>query len=467
MNLDELKSNLNLAWNLLEENHENQNDFPILKSNDPNEIRDSLNSQFPERELPYDNLLQEFEAQILPFLNKNTDVRFGAYITGSGNRISAIAEFIKGFFNQNGLKWNNSPIASELEQLVIQWIAQFVKLPQFNKGILTSGGSMSNLMALHFALAAKFPAREHEGFYSEKPFTVYCSDQTHSSIDRAMVFLGLGRNNLRKIKVNDSYQIDVLALREAIQKDINDGLQPLALVGNAGTTNTGSIDDLSALAEVAMEFELWYHVDGAYGLPAIRIDSLKNQFSGIEKADSIIINPHKWMYVTFEASCVLLKEIPQAIHFSPDYLFTEDPGVRWESSEHTIELSKEFRALKIWFTMKYYGAQKLTEFVEQDIDMTNYLSEQMSQVKNIEVEPHHPLSIVCFRWVNPDLSVEENEALNIQAVRLIESRGEIFITGTKLNGKTHLRVYYGNPERTKSDVDSMVSEIVAVFEELI
>ncbi len=467
MNLKETKVHLDQTWEVLERAVGGSDKSPILRSNDPDFIKKALQTDFPSMEDSFEKVLNEFESQILPFLNLNTDTRFGAYITGSGNKISALAEFVKAFFNQNGLKWNNSPIASELEQLVIQWIAEFVQLPEFNKGILTSGGSMSNLMGIHFALASRFPNREMNGFYGEKPFIIYCSNQTHSSVDRAMVFLGLGRSYLRKIDVNDQFEIKTDKLKEAIRKDISDGLQPLMIIGNAGTTNTGSIDDLQTLAEIAKEFNLWYHVDGAYGLPAKRLAHLKTEFSGIEHADSIIINPHKWMYVTFEASCVLLKEIPQAIHFSPDYLFTEDPGLRWESSEHTIELSKEFRALKIWFTMKYYGAKQLTDFVELDIEMINYLAELLENEENVVVEPHHPLSILCFRWSDPNLSEEENESINIAAVRSIETRGNIFITGTKLHGKTYLRVYYGNPERTKQDVEFMVEEINTVFAKLI
>ncbi|MEP5611863.1 MAG: pyridoxal-dependent decarboxylase [Cyclobacteriaceae bacterium] len=467
MNLEETKCNLDLTWEVVKKAEHEFAGKPILGSNNPEEIKAALDLGFPSTPQGFNHILSDFESQILPFLNRNTDVRFGAYITGSGSRISALAEFIKAFFNQNGLKWNNSPITSELEQLVIQWISEFVDLPAFKKGILTSGGSMSNLMAIHFALASKFPGREMKGLYAEKPFTIYCSNQTHSSVDRAMVFLGLGREFLRKIDVNEQYEIDVEKLREVIQSDVDRGLQPLMLIGNAGTTNTGSLDDLVSLAAVAKAFDLWYHVDGAYGLPARRLPELREKFNGIEHADSITINPHKWMYVTFEASCVLLKKIPAAINFSPDYLFTEDPGLRWESSEHTIELSKEFRALKIWFTMKYYGAAQLTDFVKHDIELIAYLADQLKKRTNFEVERHHPLSILCFRWIDNTKSEQELEKININAVRQVESNGEIFITGTKLGGKTYLRVYYGNPDRTEADVEHMISKIDKVFEQVL
>jgi aromatic-L-amino-acid decarboxylase len=458
MDLLKLKRYLDKTWELLEKSE--QEGYQVLRTNDPSLVKGLLDFNLPLSNETFDQLIIDFENEILPSLNRNTAPAFGAYITGSGNRVAAIAEFIKAFYNQNGLKWNNSPIASELEQLVIQWIAEFCLLSDHKRGVITSGGSMSNLLGIHFALADKYPNRENEGLANAPTFTIYCSSQTHSSVDRAMVFLGLGRNQLRKIGVNEQFEIDLNALRVEIERDISLGNTPLMIIGNAGTTNTGSIDDLSGLADIASQFGLWYHVDGAYGLPARRISELTSEFEGIDKADSVVINPHKWMYVPFEASCILLRKIPQAIHFSPDYLFTENPGERWESSTHTIELSKEFRALKIWFTMKYFGVNKLTEFVRKDIAMTNHLSVRLSLIPNVVVEPHHPLSILCFRYQDDRNTDEENELINIAAIRMIESQGKIFITGTRLNGKTFLRVYYGNPERTKKDVESMV-KIVA------
>lgn len=455
---EDFKEYLDQTWKVLSKQHPEK----VLGSNDPSVVRENLSFDFPESGQSFESILTDFENQVEPFLNRNDSSQFGAYITGSGNKIAAFAEFIKAWFNQNGLKWNNSPIASELEQLVIKWVAEFVKLPEHSRGFLTSGGSMSNLMALHLALASRFPERETEGLGSQK-FTVYCSNQTHSSIDRAMVFLGLGRDQLRKIDINDSFQIQTDLLRKAIQEDIENGLTPLAVIGNAGTTNTGSLDDFEALAGICQEFGIWFHVDGAYGLPAVRLPELEHRFKGVGKADSVIINPHKWMYVPFEASCVLVKDIPQAIHFSPDYLFTENPGERWESSTHTIELSKEFRSLKVWFTMKYFGAEGITSFVEKDIRQIELLAQKLSEIPHIEVEPEHALSILCFRYFNPAKSEEENERINIEAVRRIETEGNIFITGTRLRGSTYLRVYFGNPERTDDDVERMVEVIRVVL----
>lgn len=465
MHQKELKSAIDKTIALLLDWENRQKETPILRTNDPSEVKLKVNHSLPEEPISFEELLSDLEKEVLPFLNRNTNPRFAAYITGSGNMVSSIAEFIKAYYNQNGLKWNNSPIASEMEQLVIRWVADFVGLKDHQKGVLTSGGSMSNLMCIHLALAAKYPDREMKGLSALPPVAIYCSDQTHSSIERALVFLGLGRNSLRKIKVNESFQIDLDSLKEALNLDVQAGIQPFMLIGNAGTTNTGSIDDLNGLADIAQKYDMWYHVDGAYGLPARRVNSLASHFYGVEQADSVIINPHKWMYVPFEASCVLVKTIPKAINFEPDYLQKQNNALRWESSQHTIELSKEFRALKVWFTIKYYGAEQLTNFVKHDIDLTHYFGEILQAEEHIEVEPNHPLSIICFRWNDPDMSPADNEVINQSAVQRIENEGKIFITGTKLQGQTYLRAYFGNPNRTKKDVEYMRDVVMELLQQ--
>ncbi|MEM7299035.1 MAG: pyridoxal-dependent decarboxylase, partial [Bacteroidota bacterium] len=227
-----LKSYLDQVWNVIDSNRLEAN-TPILQSNNPEEVKASLNTSFPTQPQPFQDLLQDFEKEVLPFLNYNTSPNFGAYITGSGNPIGPFAEFIKAFYNQNGLKWNNSPISSELEQLVIQWIAEYCLLPYHSQGVLTSGGSMSNLLAIHFALADRYPDREMAGLQEAPKFTIYCSNQTHSSVDRAMVFLGLGRNHLRKIGVNAQFQLDINELKSTIEKDVAEGFTPFMIIGKA------------------------------------------------------------------------------------------------------------------------------------------------------------------------------------------------------------------------------------------
>ncbi|MBV7268697.1 pyridoxal phosphate-dependent decarboxylase family protein [Winogradskyella luteola] len=433
----------------------------ITHSKDLNKLINQINKQLPKRPLDYDSLINDFKHQIIPLLNQNTSPNYAAYITGSSTEIGAIAEFIKGYYNQNGLKWINSPITSELEKLVVKWISEFILLPNFNHGMLTTGGSMSNLLAIHFSLANAYPNREYNGIPSDK-IKVYSSDQTHSSVERAMVFLGLGRNSLVKISTDKSYKVNTEELEKRIKSDKASGYTPLIIIGNAGTTNTGAIDNLLELSKISNKYNTWFHIDGAYGLPAIRLKKLRARFHGASFADSITVNPHKWMYVPFEASCLLLKKIPIAINFTPDYLDDFSSEQRM-ISDQTIELTKEFRALKIWLTLKYYGADQISQFIENDIFLINYLSKKLKILDFVEIHPESELSILCFRFISENLNETQTERLNILSLKLIKENRSIFFTGTRLNNKVYMRIFFGNPNRKKKDVKFMLKKIIEVY----
>lgn len=463
MKLHELQRHLNEVISLLAKNEDDlKRGGKVLQSNSVQEVRGKLSESLPIKPLEFSTVLEDFSDKVLPFINHNTSPLYSAYITGSGSKIGAIAEFIKGYFNQNGLKWNNSPVAAEMEKLVIKWIADFLGLSNFHHGVLLSGGSMSNFMAIHFAITNALKNREQKGLMDTGPVAVYCSEEAHSSIERAMVFLGLGRQSLRKVPVDRECRIEVNQLAQVIKKDIEQNIKPIMIIGTAGTTNTGSVDDLLALGEMAKKYKLWYHVDGAYGIPAIRSPLYQKLFDGAHLADSVTINPHKWMYVPFEASCILVKEFPQAFTFSPNYLLTEGEEERWESSQHTVELSKEFRALKIWFTLKYYGADKISSFIEHDIYIKDVLLNLLDERPHFEVHPAAPLSIVCFRVVSPSLNKADLNDLNLEILRRTEKRGNIFLTGTSIKGTRYLRFCFIHPERKKEDLLFMINEIETV-----
>lgn len=450
MTNDELRHNILSTLKVLFERSETKRSLQKT----PSELKEELFDSLPEHASGFEEVLIELEEKVIPHLNQNTDPSYAAYITGSGHRISVIADVVKAYFNQNSLKWNNSPIASELEQLVLKWTADFLGVSDFRKGVLTGSGSMSNFLAIHFALAHHFPDREEQGLPKDVQPVVFCSAETHSSVERAMVFLGLGRASLQKIPVNEGFQIDIDGLEESLNQ-LQPEQKPIMLIGNAGSTNTGSVDDLRALAAIARKHGMWYHVDGAYGLPAARVDTLKHHFTGFEEADSITVNHHKWLFVNFEASCVLVRDFPNTFTFNPAYLTDFEAG-RWESSSQTVDLSKEFRALKIWFTFKYLGAERISEYISHDVQMTQYFAAELEKTGIFEVEPTHPLSIVCFRVNLKGMTGEENRQLTRKTIEAIEKDNRIFLTGTRLHGEPYIRAYFGNPERTQADVDYMV-----------
>ncbi len=437
--------------------NEDCNNEKVLDLKDSHAVRASMDEVLPIHGTTIEQVFSKFENSIVPNLNRNTDKKYGAFITGSGTHISIVAEAVKARYNQNMLKWINSPAANELEAIVIDWIAEFLFARQIKYGMLTSGGSMSNFLALHFALSEHYPERATSGVGNHQ-FKIYCSTESHSSIPRAAVFLGLGRSCVSAIPVDEHQRIVVRELESTIKDDIEKGFTPLAVIGNAGTTNTGAIDSLTELGQIAQKYNAWFHVDGAYGLPAIRIERLKHKFDGVEMADSISINPHKWLFVNFESSAILLKEEPRDIHENPEYLEDiVDTGN--ETAKHTIELTKEFRALKVWFTLKYFGVEKIVSFIENDIAMANYFSDQLKGTGSFETIKQE-LSIVCFRYYSTDCSDRQLDEINNALLKKITVEGKVFVTGTKLRGRSYLRIYFGNPNRTEVDVDEVVQVIL-------
>ena len=430
---------------------------PLLRSHTPEAVQATLASNLPEQGQALDQVIEGLVAELLPHANYNPNPNYAAYITGSGNKAAALAELAKSFLNQNGLKWNSSPIAAELERLVLQWIAEFLNLPHHAEGFLTSCGSTANYYALHFALARAVPDFQTQGLRQAPPLAIYQSDQTHSSVVRAAYFLGLGTEALRTIPTGADHRMDLRALESQLEADRQAGIIPLALVANAGSTNTGVVDDLQGMAKLAQHYGAWYHVDGAYGLPARGVAEFASFFAGAELADSVTINPHKWLYVPFEVSTVLLREAPPVFQGTPSYLKDLTAVQRHDLSTATIELSKEFRALKVWFTFRYYGAERLREAIRHDVALIQHVAHRLEASQEFEVLGPHPLSILCFRLALPEFMPQEEKNRRNQAfLAHLQAEGHLFMIGTEIFGKYCLRLCFVSLTRTEADANGMV-----------
>ena len=428
---------------------------PVLNYASPQTIKAFVKGAWEPEGQPLKEILADFEQQVLPYCNFNPHPNYMAYITGGANPAGALAEYAKGFLNQNGLKWNSSPISVALEELVCQWVGNFINYPH-KLGIITSGGSMSNYLALDLALANRFPERKKKGLYGQPPFVVYVSEQGHSSVDRAVDKLGLGTDFLRKIPVNRNFEMIPDLLNQAMERDITQGLTPLAVVATLGTTNTGATDPVRSIAAIAGQYNTWLHVDGAYGAPAAALEKFHDTASALPQADSLAVNPHKWLYVPFEASMVLLKNEPIRDPDVPDYL-RDMQDDRKDLSAHTIELSKEFRSLKIWMTLKYFGQQAMKDAIQHDLNMTALLAQKLQQETSYRVLAPYPMSVLCFRYENQKYTAQQLETMNQNILQTTEQEGKVFLTGTRLHGKTALRTCFINLFRTKDDITYLVN----------
>ena len=436
---------------------ENLRNKKIYHNKTPKEISKIFQISKNNKETKPEQVLNILKKNLINTSNFNPSPNYYGYITGGGNQIGMLAEFIKSALNQNNLKWHSAPANTEIEKIVIKWIAEFIGYNNKCGGVLVSGGSVANL--LNIAVMRKIKGNKKinkKGIYKNKIMRVYVSSEAHSSIDKAMDILGLGSDNLIKIKTSKDFKIDLDSLEENIQKDIKGNYQPIGIIGIAGTTNTGSIDPLKELGAIAKKFKLWYMIDAAYGGPASKVKKTKKLFKGIEDADSLLINPHKWLFVPFEVACVMVKNkkhLKQTFSLVPEYLRGGiEKNDREDLMNYSIQLSKDFKALKVWMTIKTYGTKNLKKAIENDIKMAEYAYELVYK-SNDFIPIHKPeLSIFCFQYLPKNKNVSA-DLINKKIINLIEEDGRVFLSGTVIKKENVLRINCTNHRRKKSDID--------------
>jgi glutamate/tyrosine decarboxylase-like PLP-dependent enzyme len=334
-------------------------------------------------------------------------------------------------------------------------------------GAMVSGGSEANLAGLTVArniFFKKFDIKR-KGLFGVKPFTVYCSTETHNCVDKSLSLIGIGTDHLRRVKTQNDLTIDVEALENQIKADIEQGFQPFCIVGNAGTVNTGAIDDLNALADIAQKYHLWLHIDGAYGGLASSLPSLKAKYAGLERADSVALDFHKWLYQPFEIGCVLVRNwgiMRDTYYKEADYLATElqeNANARLEFNEHYFQLSRNAKAFKAWMSVKAYGFDRIQQMIQKDIDLTNYLIKLVEESSDFELKSKADLAVACFRYKGNLTAEEEITALNQQLIPALEADGRVFITSTKLNGEFVLRACIINHRKTEQSIEYLLDTI--------
>jgi glutamate/tyrosine decarboxylase-like PLP-dependent enzyme len=376
--------------------------------------------------------------------------RFFGYVLGSGEPVGALGELLAAALNQNVTSWRSSPAAATIEQTVIGWLADAVGCAGFT-GSLCGGGSSANLMALAMAREARAPANEA----GARPCAVYASSQAHMSIPKAVALLGIGRSNLRLIDVDDGLRMRVDALEGAIRADRERGILPVAIVATAGTVATGAIDPVPALARVARREDLWFHVDGAYGgLASLAEPAL---FAGLDEADSLSLDAHKWLYQPLECGCLLFRDpgaARSAFSHSGDYVRIMNEGERESFAffDETLELSRRFRALKLWISLRYHGRAAFREAIDQDLRRARLLAEMIRSEPELEILGEGPLSAVCFGHRRSD-----NEAI----LRRVIQRGRVYLSNATVRDRFALRACFVNHRTQEEDVAAIVSEVLA------
>lgn len=435
----------------------------------PEDVRARLQTGLPEEPTPLDDVYAEYQQDVASFPMGNIHPRFWGWYMGASNFTGALGDFLAAIDGTNLGAGNTG--AARVEQQVVDWLKEIVGFPKSASGTLTSGGSVANLVAHTVIrnLAAGYDVRK-EGIAGLKiPLRFYASDQVHSCHQKALEILGLGAKALVEIASDDRQRMRLDALEAAIAEDRANGLQPACVIGTAGTTSTGAIDDLDAIADLCEREGLWFHVDGCIGGVLRLAPDHAHLVAGIERAGSVAVDPHKWLHTPFEAGAVLIKD-PEA-HFATfemhgPYTQLQERGTLAGKflADYGLELSRGFKALKIWMAFKEQGSAKFGRLIDKDISLARYLAARVEAHPRLELFAPVDLNIVCFRCIASDEDV--SKSLNTEIMLRLQERGLAVPSDTTVQGKHGLRCAFNNHRTRREDIDGFLEDVLQILEEI-
>jgi len=438
---------------------EHVGEYPVLPKIAPGDVRAQLPEKPPEQGEPLDALLGDYRRLIEPNVTHWNHPGFLAYfaITGSGPGI--LGEALAAGLNVNAMLWKTGPAPTELEETVTDWLRQMMGLPPQFRGHINDTASISSLLAIaaarHRVRDGDVRTRGMAGRVDLPPLTVYASEHAHSSIDKAVITLGLGHENLRKVPVDAAFRMNVAALDTAIAADRRTGRIPIAVVATAGTTSTTSVDPLVDVAKIARREKLWLHVDAAYAGAAAICPEYRQLMTGLEEADSIVVNPHKWLFTPVDCSVLLLREpdaLKAAFALTPEYLKTsEGAGGATNLMDYGPQLGRRFRALKLWFVIRAFGVDGLRERIRAHCALAREFAQWVEKEPGFELCAPLPFSTVCFRAVPPG-TPEEQDAFNERLLGSVNGEGPVFLSHTRLRDRFVLRLAIGNVRTAREHV---------------
>lgn len=432
---------------------DNIREYPVLANVKPGELMDRLPGAAPEQGESMDSVLEDFRRLIIPAVTHWNHPRFVAYFAISASEPGILGEMLTAALNANGMVWKTCPALTELEQVTLGWLRQWIGLPPEFFGIIYDTASMSTLHAIAAAREMADPGARTRGCRGD--LVMYISEHANLSVEKAGITLGLGQDNIRKIAVDEAFRMDIAELREAMASDRRAGKKPFCIVPTVGTTSTSSIDPVNAICDVAQEFGAWVHVDAAYGGGAAVVPELQHILAGSERAHSLVMNPHKWLFTPIDLSAFYTREpeiLRRAFSLVPEYLKTAEDPRAVNFMDYGVQLGRRFRALKLWFVMRYFGHARIAEIIRTHIRYAQELAALIRAHPDFELTAPVPFSLICFRYRGSD---EDNRAL----LERVNASGKAFLSHTALNGRMVLRLAIGNIATTWEDL-SEVWELV-------
>jgi len=436
---------------------ENIEKYPVKSQVKPGEIFSKIPDVPPLNPEPFSDLMKDFDEIIMPGITHWQSPNFFAYFPANTSPPSILAEMIISTVSAQCMIWETSPAATELEEKMMIWLRDLIGLPPGFEGVIQDTASTSTLAAILCAREKATGFRiNDEGANLAGALRIYCSEQTHSSIEKAVKISGIGRKNLIKIPVKEDFSMDPLQLREAIRNDITRGFIPCCVIATIGTTGTTAVDPLRALGEICSENDIWLHVDAAMGGTALILPEFKWMLDGREYIDSFVFNPHKWMFTNFDCSAYFVKHpefLIKTFEILPEYLKTRTRGQVNDYRDWGIPLGRRFRALKLWSVIRIYGVEGLREKIRYHIWLAARLAELIAHEKDFEILAPVTINVVCFRYRPPGFNDEELNKINESINHRLNDSGKIYLTHTIIKGKYALRMVTGQTNVTLEHVE--------------
>jgi aromatic-L-amino-acid decarboxylase len=419
-------------------------EYPVLPNAQPGEVADALPAHAPESGEPMERILEDFRTIVVPGMTHWNHPRFFAYFAISGSGPGILGEMLSAALNVNGMLWRTSPAATELEQVTLGWLREWIGLPPEFFGIIYDTASVSTMHAIAAARERAAPEVRRQGVSGS--LVLYTSEQSHSSVEKGAIALGIGQDRVRQVPVNQRFEMRADVLARLVEEDIAAGRKPFCVVATAGTTSTTSVDPIPEIADIAGRHGLWLHVDASYAGSAAIAPEYRDTLRGAERADSLVMNPHKWMFTPVDISAFYTRHpevLRQAFSLVAEYLKTPDRAVNL--MDYGVQLGRRFRALKLWFVMRYFGRERIAAMIREHCEFARRFAARLEEDGRFEILAPVRFSVVCFRMKG---SEERNRAL----LEAINASGLAFLSHTVLNGTYTLRLAVGNVRTTWQDI---------------
>jgi glutamate/tyrosine decarboxylase-like PLP-dependent enzyme len=437
------------------------------------EVKRFLKQPLPESPSAIEEIYDDFLTYILPFNKGTVTPRFWSWVQGTGTPLGMLADMLSSGMNPNNTIGDHA--AMYVDAQVVEWCKEMMGFPKSGSGLLVSGGSIANITAITVARNAftQQQVREKGLLGLEKPLVMYASAETHACQQKAAELLGLGNEGLRRVPVLPNYQMDTNALRSMITDDLAKGFAPFCVTGNAGTVNTGAIDDLTTIADICQEFGLWFHIDGAFGALPKLLPEFQDKLGAIERADSLAFDLHKWMYMNYEVGCVLVRDGAKhraSFAITPAYLIRHERGLSAgldSVNNYGLELSRGFKALKVWMSIREHGIDKYRQMIRQNIAQVQYLAQLVEENPDLELCAPVPLNLICFRFCPSEGTDQDLNVVNKEILMRLHEQAIALPSYTFLNGKYAIRVANTNHRSTRSDFEVLAQETVRLGREIL